>query len=318
MKKTDRIYVAGHAGMVGRGLLRRLAQHGYHNVVTRTRRELDLCEQGAVREFLQTDTPDVIIVAAARVGGIHANNTYPADFIHDNLAIALHTIHEAYRAGVERLVFLGSTCIYPRLAPQPIPEDALLSGPLEPTNEAYALAKIAGLKLCQHYRAQYGVTYHSVMPTNMYGPHDNYDAMTSHVLPALMRKFHAARMSQAPAVTVWGSGTPRREFLYVDDCADGIIHLLNRAELPDWINIGYGEDITIRELAEIIREVVGYEGDIVFDTSRPDGTPRKLTDSRAIRTLGWSPKVGLREGLERTYAAFCEACEHGALRERKG
>ncbi len=316
MIKDDRIYVAGHAGMVGRALVRRLRDHGYDNLITATRREVDLCEQVAVREFLRDTKPDVVIVAAAMVGGIHANKTYPADFIHDNLGIALNLIHESYRLGVERLLFLGSTCIYPRLAPQPIPEDALLSSQLEPTNEAYALAKIAGLKLCQHYRAQYGVTYHSVMPTNMYGPNDNYGVENSHVLPALIRKFHDAKGAGLPSVIVWGSGKPRREFLYVDDCADGIVHLLNEGNPPDWVNIGFGDDVTIRELAEAIRDVVGYKGGLEFDTSRPDGPPRKLADSSRLRGLGWKPSVSLSDGLKQTYASFCNELAGGELRDR--
>lgn len=316
MKKDDRIYVAGHGGMVGRSLMRRLRDHGYEDLITATRRELDLCEQVAVRDFLWDTKPDVVIVAAAMVGGIHANKTYPADFIHDNLGIALNLIHESYKLGVDRLLFLGSTCIYPRLAPQPIPEDALLSSQLEPTNEAYALAKIAGLKLCQHYRAQYGVTYHSVMPTNMYGPNDNYGLENSHVLPALIRKFHDAKVAGDSAVTVWGSGKPRREFLYVDDCADGIIHIMNVDDPPDWVNVGFGDDVTIRELAETIRDVIGYEGALEFDMSRPDGPPRKLADSGKLRGLGWKPSVGLTDGLKQTYVSFCDEMDSGELRER--
>ena len=242
----------------------------------------------------------------------------PADFIRENLGIALNVIHEAYGAGVQRLLFLGSTCIYPRLAPQPIPEDALLTGPLEPTNEAYAVAKIAGLKLCQHCRAQYGVTYHSVMPTNLYGPGDNYDPMNAHVLPALLRRFHEAREQGAPQITIWGSGTPRREFLYVDDCADAIIRLLQEPEPPDWVNVSMGQDVTIRELAEIVRDVVGYRGELVFDTRYPDGTPRKLVDSSLLRSLGWQPQVGLREGVQRAYAAYCGELAAGVARGHSG
>ena len=316
MKKSDRIYVAGHMGMVGRSIVRRLRYYGYNNLITATRNEVDLCEQVAVRSFLRETKPDVVVVAAAKVGGIHANETYPADFIHDNLGIALNLIHESYMLGVERLLFLGSTCIYPRMAPQPIPEDSLLSSQLEPTNEAYALAKIAGLKLCQHYRAQYGVVYHSVMPTNMYGPNDNYGLENSHVLPALIRKFHDAKIAGLPSVTVWGSGTPRREFLYVDDCADGIVHLLNVDNPPDWVNIGFGDDVTIKELAEKIRDVVGFEGFLEFDTSQPDGAPRKLADSGKLRGLGWTPGVSLADGLKQTYADFCVELNNGDLRER--
>ncbi|MBT3191533.1 MAG: GDP-L-fucose synthase [Verrucomicrobia bacterium] len=311
-----RIFVAGHTGMVGHALVRRLKHYGYAPPLLATRQELDLCEQGAVRQYLGDEKPDLVVVAAAKVGGIHANRTYPADFIHDNLAIALNLIHESYKLGVKRLVFLGSTCIYPRLAPQPIPEDALLSSALEPTNEAYALAKIAGLKLCQHYRAQYGVTYHSVMPTNMYGPNDNYDLANSHVLPALLRKFHDAKIEGLPSVTVWGSGKPRREFLHVDDCADAVLHLLGVEDPPDWVNVGFGDDVTIAELAETIRSVVGFEGSIELDTSKPDGPPRKLADSSRLRGLGWEPKIGLRQGLEQTYASFLAEIEAGELRER--
>jgi GDP-L-fucose synthase len=316
MNKSDKIYVAGHAGMVGQSLVRRLRRHGYDNLLMEPRSEVDLCCQADVRAYLRKSRPDVVIAAAAKVGGIHANKSYPADFIYDNLAIALNLIHESYAAGVKRLVFLGSSCIYPRLAPQPIQEESLLSSPLEPTNEAYALAKIAGLKLCQHYRAQYGVMYHSVMPTNMYGPNDNYDLQNSHVLPALIRKFHDAEITEAPTVTIWGSGRPLREFLHVDDCSDGIIHLLGVPDPPDWVNIGFGDDISIRDLAELVKDVTGYSGRLEFDISKPDGTPRKLVDSSRLSSLGWSPKIGLREGVMRTYADFCAELESGAMREK--
>ena len=306
MTREPCIYVAGHTGLVGSALLRRLGAAGFQRLLTATHAELDLCEQSATRAFLEQHRPDIVIVAAARVGGIHANSTFPANFIHDNLSIALNVIHESYRAGVPRLIYLGSTCIYPRLAPQPIPEEALLSGPLEPTNEAYAVAKIAGLKLCQHYRAQYGVTYHSVMPTNLYGPRDNYDNLNAHVLPALLRRFHEAREAKYPSVTLWGSGEPRREFLYVDDLADAIVHLLRIEQPPNLVNVGYGTDITIRELAERIKQTTGYIGSLVYDRTKPDGTPRKLVDSRLIRSLGWQPKVDLAEGIERTYRAFLD------------
>jgi GDP-L-fucose synthase len=315
MKTSDRIYVAGHRGLVGRSLVRRFQHHGYNDLVMASHDELDLCEQSDVRQYLNAEQPDVVVIAAAKVGGIHANSTYPAEFIHDNLGIALNLIHESYAAGIRRVIFLGSTCIYPRLAPQPMPEDALLTSPLEPTNEAYALAKIAGLKLCQYYRSQYGVCYHSVMPTNMYGPGDNYDRMNSHVLPALLRKFHEAKAASSPSVELWGSGTPRREFLYVDDCADAVIHLLNQEDPPDLVNIGVGDDVTIRELAESIAEVVGYNGALTFDTSHPDGPPRKLADSGLLRSLGWQPTVGLKDGLARAYATFLEESAQGALRE---
>jgi len=314
MKQTDRIYVTGHDGMVGSAILRSLNAHGYQNIITAELSELDLCDQQAVRRFLAEQKPDVIVNAAAKVGGIHANSTYPAEFIRDNLAIALNLVDEGYKAGVPRMLFLGSTCIYPRMAPQPIPEDSLLTSPLEPTNEAYALAKIAGLKLCQHYRSQYGVVYHSIMPTNMYGPHDNYDLMDSHVLPALVRRFHEAKEDGLPEVVIWGTGSPTREFLYVDDCADAIVHLLGLDDPPDWVNVGTGVEVTIRELAETIKAVVGYEGALTFDTSKPDGTPRKLCDSSKLRSLGWAPKVSLREGLEREYACFCEELAAGTAR----
>ena len=314
MDKNEKIYVAGHTGMVGQSLMRRLHEHGYCELLTASRAEVDLCQQADVRKFLKQNRPDVVIVAAAKVGGIHANKSYPADFIYNNLAIALNLIHESYAVGVKRLIFLGSSCIYPRLAPQPIAEDSLLTSQLEPTNEAYALAKIAGLKLCQHYRAQYGVMYHSVMPTNMYGPNDNYDLHNSHVLPALIRKFHDAKTNDAPFVTIWGSGKPLREFLHVDDCADGIIYLLNSADPPDWVNIGFGDDISIRELAELVRDVIGYRGSLKFDVTKPDGAPRKLVDSSRLRSMGWSPLVELREGLERTYADFCAELKSGNMR----
>lgn len=314
MNATDKIYVAGHRGMVGSALVRGLKRRGFANIVTADRTALDLRDAPAVRAFLAAERPDVVIGAAARVGGIHANSTYPAEFIHDNLSTALNLTHEAWQAGVKRLVFLGSTCIYPRLAPQPIPEKALLSGPLEPSNEAYAIAKIAGLKLCQHYRAQYGVTYHSVMPTNLYGPGDHYDLMNSHVLPALLRKMHEAKLAGAPAVPIWGSGAPRREFLHVDDCAEAILHLLALDAPPDLVNIGSGSDVTIRELAETIRRVVGFEGELVFDATKPDGTPRKLCDTTLLRSLGWSPSISLEDGLRSTYTDLLEKLRSGSVR----
>ncbi len=314
MRHDSRIFVAGHGGMVGSALIRQLKDREYTNLITASHSELDLCCQDAVRQFLNENRPDIVIVAAAKVGGIHANKTYPAEFIHSNLAIALNLIHESHQIGISRLIFLGSSCIYPRMAPQPIPEDALLTSPLEPTNEAYALAKIAGLKLCQHYRAQYGDLFHSVMPTNMYGPNDNYDLMDSHVLPALIRRFHEAKTAEDPYVTVWGSGSPRREFMHVDDCANAIIHLLDVDDPPDWLNIGIGEDITIRELARTIASVIGYKGEIRFDTSKPDGPPRKLCDSSKLRATGWVPRIGLHEGLKHTYGCFRQELEQGMLR----
>ncbi len=314
MKKEDLIYVAGHHGMVGSALVRGLTRRGYGRILTADRSRLDLREALALRAFLEAHRPDVVIGAAARVGGIYANSTFPAEFIHDNLATALHLTHESFRAGVGRLLFLGSTCIYPRMAPQPIPESALLSGPLEASNEAYAVAKIAGLKLCQHYRAQYGVTYHAVMPTNLYGPGDHYDLLNSHVLPALLRKMHEAREAGAETVTIWGSGTPRREFMHVDDCADAIIHLLEVDAPPDLVNLGTGCDVTIRELAETICRVTGYAGKLVFDTSKPDGTPRKLCDITLLRALGWSPSISLEDGLRSTYDDLQAQLQAGHVR----
>lgn len=314
MRKTERIYVAGHRGMVGSALVRGLQRRGYANIITADRATLDLRDAPAVRAFLAAEKPDVVIGAAARVGGIYANSTYPAEFIYDNLAAALNLTHEAWRAGIGRLVFLGSTCIYPRLAPQPIPESALLSGPLEPSNEAYAIAKIAGLKLCQHYRAQYGVMYHAVMPTNLYGPGDHYDLMNSHVLPALLRKMHEAKLSGESSVPIWGSGNPRREFLHVDDCADAILHLLELDSPPDLVNIGSGSDVTIRELAETIQRVVGFDGKLAFDASKPDGTPRKLCDTTLLRSLGWSPSISLEAGLRSTYSDLLEHLQSGTVR----
>ncbi|MGE9294954.1 MAG: GDP-L-fucose synthase family protein, partial [Puniceicoccales bacterium] len=279
MKSDAKIYVAGHRGMVGAATVRALQASGYQNLLTRTRAELNLCDSAAVDAFLAAEKPDAIVVAAARVGGIHANNTYPAEFIHENLASALNCIHGAYRHGVTRLLFLGSSCIYPKLAEQPMREDALLTGALEPTNEPYAIAKIAGLKLCEYYRKQYGVTYHSAMPTNLYGPRDNYHGENSHVLPALLRRFHEAKESGAADVTLWGTGSPMREFLHVDDLAAALVYLLELEEPPDLVNVGYGSDVTIKELAEVIRDTVGFPGELKWDTTRPDGTPRKLMDS---------------------------------------
>lgn len=314
MRKEDRIYVAGHNGMVGSAFVRGLKQRGYHCLITADRASLDLRDAAAVRAFLAAEKPDVVIGAAARVGGIYANSTYPAEFIYDNLAAALNLTHEAYRAGVGRLVFLGSTCIYPRMAPQPIPESALLSGPLEPSNEAYAVAKIAGLKLCQYYRAQYGVTYHAVMPTNLYGPGDHYNLMTSHVLPALLRKMHEAKLAAAATVSIWGSGAPLREFMHVDDCANAIIHILELDNPPDLVNIGTGSDVTIRELAETIKAVVGFKGELAFDASKPDGTPRKLCDTTLLHSLGWRPTISLADGLRSTYADLLEKLQSGTVR----
>ncbi|MEM7452730.1 MAG: GDP-L-fucose synthase [Planctomycetota bacterium] len=307
-------YVAGHRGMVGSAVLRALTRRGFDQILTRDRSELDLCNQAAVNGFFEQHRPATVIFAAAKVGGIHANDTYPAEFIHDNLVMAANAIHAAWKCNAERFLFLGSTCIYPRLAEQPMLEDALLTGPLEKTNEAYALAKIAGLEMCRHYRNQYGVTFHSAMPTNLYGPGDNYHPENSHVLPALIRRFHEAKLSGAEEVVLWGTGTPRREFLHVDDLAEGLLHLLQLDNPPDLVNVGTGSDITIRELADIVAEVTGYSGTIVQDTSRPDGTPVKRTDISLIQSTGWSPAISLRDGIERTYADFLRESEANTLR----
>jgi len=314
MHQDAKIYVAGHRGMVGSAVVRALQAGGYQNLVTCSRSELDLTSQAAVHEFYAAEQPDVAVIAAARVGGIHANNTYPAEFMYENLAIAQHTIHEAYRAGVKRLLFLGSTCIYPKLAEQPIREEALLTGPLEPTNEAYAIAKIAGLKLCQFYRRQYGVAYHSAMPTNLYGPGDNYHPQNSHVLPALIRRFHEARQAAAPEVAIWGTGTPLREFLHADDAAAGILHLLQLEDPPDWVNLGCGSEISIGDLARLVMQVTGYQGELTFDTSKPDGTPRKLTDISKIKATGWAPKIPIEAGVAQAYASYLKEQEQGILR----
>tara|TARA_B110000037_G_scaffold220312_1_gene287704 strand:- start:2505 stop:3470 length:966 start_codon:yes stop_codon:yes gene_type:complete len=312
--RTARVYVAGHRGMVGSALVRRLKKEGFANILTRTRSELDLTDAVAVDRYLTEAKPDVMIIAAAKVGGIHANNTYPAEFLYENLALELNLIHGAYRHGVGRVLFLGSTCIYPRMAPQPIPEDSLLTSSLEPTNEAYALAKIAGLKMCEYYRRQYGVTFHSAMPTNLYGPGDNYHPDNSHVLPALIRRFHEAKVNGDESVTMWGTGTPRREFLHVDDLADALFHLLELEDPPDWVNAGTGEDIPIKDLAYLVKEIVGFEGTIEHDLSKPDGTPRKLTDTTLLRSTGWSPSIELKEGLAKTYEDFLTQHASGNLR----
>ncbi len=304
MHKESKIYIAGHRGMVGSAVWRALEGRGYSRLVGRTSKELDLRDRGEVRAFFASEEPDVVVLAAAKVGGIAANASAPAEFLYDNLAIELAVIHAAYEQGVERLLFLGSTCIYPRMAPQPITEDALLTSPLEETNEAYALAKIAGLKLCQAYRRQYGVLFHSAMPTNLYGPGDNYHPVNSHVIPGLIRRFHEARAAGAPEVSVWGSGTPRREFLYVDDLAEAIVHLLELDVPPDWVNVGTGEDITIRELASLVAQTVGFQGRITTNPNKPDGAPRKLTDSTLLFGTGWRPKTSLEDGLSLTYDDF--------------
>jgi GDP-L-fucose synthase len=301
--KTAKIYITGHRGMVGSALVRRLQAGGYTNLITRTHAELDLLDQRAVHAFLADEKPDYVFIAAAKVGGIQANNLYRADFLYQNLLIESNLIHGAHLAGVQRLMFLGSSCIYPRDCPQPIREDYLLTGPLEPTNEPYAIAKIAGIKLAESYNRQYGRQYISAMPTNLYGPNDNYDLANSHVLPALLRKAHEAKLRGDTEYTVWGTGTPKREFLYVDDLADACVHLMERGYDGPLVNIGTGEDVTIRELAETVMDVVGFEGRIVFDTTKPDGTPRKLLDVSRLQGLGWTAQTSLRDGVRRAYEA---------------
>jgi GDP-L-fucose synthase len=311
--KDSRIYVAGHRGLVGSAIVRALKSRGYENLVVRTHWELDLTEQLAVRGFFDSVRPEAVIMAAARVGGIHANSARPAQFIRDNLLIQDNVIDSAYRAGVGKFVFLGSSCIYPKLAPQPIKEDYLLTGPLEPTNEWYAIAKIAGVKMCQAYRREFGFNAISLMPTNLYGPGDNFDALNSHVLPGLIRRIHAAKLTGDGNVTVWGTGTPRREFLHVDDLADAVLYLLHRYDAEPIVNIGWGEDVTIRELAELIVSAVDYRGELTFDTAKPDGTPRKLLDVGRLSELGWRPRISLKEGIEQTYAWFTEHFEQARL-----
>lgn len=309
MKPKDRIYVAGHRGLVGSALMRRLQAGGYKDIVTRKHAELDLTEQRAVNEFFQKEKPEYVFLAAAKVGGIHANNTYRADFIYQNLMIESNIIHAAYRNGVKKLLFLGTSCIYPKHAPQPMNEGHLLTGLLEPTNEPYAIAKIAGIKMCDAYNRQYGTNFMSVMPTNLYGLGDNYDLDKSHVLPALIRKMHEAKTRGDKEVVIWGTGSPRREFLYGDDLADACVFLMERynaADLGEFINIGVGREITIREAAELIAQVVGFQGKLVFDATKPDGTPRKLLDVSRLRALGWEAKTGFREGIARAYEDFLQ------------
>jgi GDP-L-fucose synthase len=308
------VFVTGHRGMVGAAVTRALNDQGCRQVITRTRDELDLCNQAAVNDFFQATDIDLVIFAAGKVGGIHANNTYPAEFIRDNLTMAVNSIHAAYQAGVSRFLYLGSTCIYPRNAPQPMVEGCLLDGPLEKTNEAYALAKISGLKICEFYRAQYGVLFHSAMPTNLYGPGDNYHPENSHVLPALIRRFHEAKLNQTPNVEIWGSGTPRREFLHVDDLADGLLHLCSLENPPDLVNVGTGSDVTILELAQLVAKVVGYDGEIKTDPSKPDGTPVKRTDMTLMQSTGWKSSIDLESGLASTYQNFLKETERGTIR----
>ncbi len=306
MEKTARIYLAGHDGLVGSAIKRRLEQEGYSQIITRSFKELDLRRQEATEDFFYQERPDYVFLAAAKVGGIVANNTYPAEFIYDNLMIEANIIAASHRTGVKKLLFLGSSCIYPKFAPQPMSEAGLLTGILEPTNEPYAIAKIAGIKMCQAYRRQYGCNFISVMPTNLYGPGDNFDLETSHVVPAMLRKFHEAKARGDRTVTLWGTGTPRREFLHVDDLADACVYLINSYDEPEIINIGVGKDISIKELGELVQKIVGFRGEIVWDTGKPDGTPRKLLDVNRLQKIGWQARIGLEEGLEQTYRWYCE------------
>jgi GDP-L-fucose synthase len=307
MRRTSHIFIAGHRGLAGSAIVRRLQAIGYQNLLVRTREQVDLTCKEAVASFFASERPEYVFLAAAKVGGILANSTYPADFIRDNLSIQLNVIDAAWRYGAKKLEFLGSSCIYPKFAPQPIREECLLTGPLEPTNEWYAVAKIAGIKLCQAYRAQYGFNAISLMPTNLYGAGDNYDLKSSHVLPALIRKFHEALREQLPSVMIWGTGTPRREFMHVDDLASAAVFLMEHYDEPDIINVGVGEDVTIRELAELIGRIVGYTGRLAFDTSKPDGTPRKLLDTSRLSALGWKPGISLEAGIRATYGEFLQS-----------
>ena len=304
MDKMSKIYLAGHRGLVGSALKRKLESKGYNNLIFRTHRELDLTNQQAVNEFFEQEKPEYVFLAAAKVGGILANNTYPAEFIYENLMIEANIIHASYKYGVKKLLFLGSSCIYPKLAPQPLKEEYLLTGPLEETNEAYAVAKIAGIRLCKHYNQQYGTNFISVMPTNLYGPNDNFNLETSHVMPALIRKFHESKVNNEPEVVIWGTGKPFREFLHVDDMADACVYLMenfNAHDIGEFVNIGVGKDITIGELAALIKEIVGFEGELKKDLSKPDGTPQKLLDITKLSSLGWKAKISLKDGIEQTY-----------------
>ena len=307
MNKTDKIFVAGHRGMVGSAIVRRLQKDGFSNILTRGSKELDLREQQPVRDFFASEKPDVVVLAAAKVGGIHANNVYRAQFLYENLMIQNNVIDSAYRNGVQKLLFLGSSCIYPKLAPQPLKEESLLTGLLEQTNEPYAIAKIAGIKMAESYRRQYGCNYISAMPTNLYGPNDNYDLNNSHVLPALIRKFHTAKVTGAPSVEVWGTGSPMREFLHVDDLADACYFLMKNYDEELFLNIGTGEDLTIKALAEMIKDIVGYTGELKWNTEKPDGTPRKLMDVSRLHSMGWKHRIGLREGITSVYAEFAKS-----------
>jgi GDP-L-fucose synthase len=310
MDTSEKIFVAGYRGLVGSALMRRLEREGFHNLPKRDRSQLDLGDERAVQSFFAKERPAIVIFAAAKVGGIKANNDFPVEFLLDNLRIQNNIIHSAYETGVRKLLFLGSSCIYPKLAPQPIPETALLGGPLEPTNEAYAIAKIAGIKLCQAYAREYGANFISAMPTNLYGPNDNFDLETSHVLAALLRKAHEAKMRKARELAVWGSGTPRREFLHVDDLASACLFLLEKYDSPEIINVGCSEDISIRELAELICDIVGFEGQLAWDDTKPDGTPRKLLDVTRLQNLGWQPTIPLRDGIAQTYEWFLKDVAH--------
>ena len=307
MQPTDKIYVAGHRGMVGSAIVRKLQKEGFSNIVARASTELDLKDQLAVRAFFETERPDYVFLAAAKVGGIMANNTYRAEFLYDNLMIQSNVIDSSWRNGVKKLMFLGSSCIYPKMAPQPLKEEYLLTGPLEPTNEPYAIAKITGIEMCDAYRSQYGCNYISVMPTNLYGPNDNYDLNNSHVLPALIRRFHEAKLNGASEVVLWGTGTPRREFLHADDVADACLFLMQRYNEPGLVNVGVGEDLEIRELAALIRRIVGFAGEIRFDSNKPDGTPRKIMDVSKLHALGWKASIGLEDGISRVYEEYRKA-----------
>ncbi len=306
LAKKSKVYVAGHRGLVGSAIVRKLEAEGYDNLLLRTSSELDLRDSSAAKYFFESERPEYVFLAAAKVGGIWANSHYPAEFIYDNLTIQLNIIHNAYLSGAKKLLFLGSSCIYPKFAPQPMKEDYLLTGILEPTNEPYAVGKIAGIKMCEAYNRQYGTNFIPVMPTNLYGPNDNFDLENSHVLPALIRKFHEAKVSGAPSVVVWGTGSPRREFLHVDDLADACLFLMQSYNDSELINIGIGEDLTIKELALLVKDVVGFEGELVFDDSKPDGTPRKLLDVSKLDSLGWKAKISLREGIEQTYRWYVD------------
>lgn len=318
MERSARIYVAGHRGLAGSAITRALRKGGYENLLLRTHAELDLTDRQAVGGFFAAERPEYVFLAAAKVGGIWANNTYPADFVRENLLIQTHVVDAAWRQGVKKLLFLGSSCIYPKHAPQPMPESCLLTGPLEPTNSAYAIAKIAGIEMCDAYRRQHRFDCLSLMPTNLYGPGDNFDLLNAHVLPALMRRFHEAKLAGSKEVVVWGTGTPRREFVHADDLAEAAVFLMNRPTTATLVNVGVGEDVSIRELAELIGEVVGFRGELRFDPSKPDGTPRKLLDVSLIQSLGWKAKIGLREGLAATYRWYLEHAEQADSRPQCG